>query len=33
VAGILAGADVQATLTDAATQSDGLIADYNARNS
>jgi len=33
VAGILGGADVQTTLTDAATQSDGLIADYNSRNS
>lgn len=33
VAGILAGADVQSTLTDAAAQADGLIADYNARNS
>jgi sn-glycerol 3-phosphate transport system substrate-binding protein len=32
VAEILDGGDVQAALTDAATQADALIADYNARN-
>ena len=33
VAAILDGADVASTLADAATQADGLITDYNARNS
>ncbi|MFZ9628993.1 MAG: ABC transporter substrate-binding protein [Ilumatobacteraceae bacterium] len=33
VAAILDGADVASTLADAARQADGLIADYNARNS
>ena len=33
VAAILGGADVATSLADAASQADGLIADYNARNS
>jgi sn-glycerol 3-phosphate transport system substrate-binding protein len=33
VAAILDGADVQASLDDAATQANGLITDYNLRNS
>jgi ABC-type glycerol-3-phosphate transport system substrate-binding protein len=32
VASIFAGADVATSLKDAATQSNGLIAEYNARN-
>ncbi len=32
VAAILGGADVATSLTEAATQSNALIADYNARN-